>query len=65
MKIKVPWLRLGWRGLLWASNGFVAGPPNHKKGSLPCRTCGGRGWDADWGGPYVCTNCEGTGQRVI
>ncbi len=26
-----------------------------------CMSCDGDGWDADWGGVFICPKCEGTG----
>lgn len=33
-----------------------------RKRSISCPVCGGEGWDADWGGPYTCGRCKGTGK---
>lgn len=32
------------------------------KGPDGCSRCGGFGWDADWGGPYECPACKGSGK---
>lgn len=32
-------------------------------GEDACTRCDGYGWDADWGGPYTCPVCGGSGER--
>lgn len=51
--------------LTWSSNGFVVG--TNVQQNVPyeqrCKACSGKGWDADWGGPYICDECGGTGKQ--
>lgn len=60
--------RKGWRGLLWTPQGFVAGVENDNRDGHKgerCKTCNGAGWDADWGGPYKCDQCGGSGVATV
>jgi len=49
--------------LHYSGNGFITGTSNNKGSKIitRCRDCDGKGWSADWGGPYICPNCRGTG----
>ena len=36
---------------------------SHKphRDEVRCSSCGGSGWDADCGGPFICPRCKGSG----